>query len=181
LQWIALLLLILPGALLSSGLLAGKLQGLWLLDRFGIGDWVERISPAGALLCVGMVLRFIYLPLRLLDEGMRRIDPACLEAALMAGHGRSALVVGILIPQLRSYWLAAGLMVFVLSLGELVLAARLAAPGAIPASLLIFNQQHNGYQEGVFGQSLALGLLGLLAALILLWIWREHNPRKLTL
>jgi ABC-type Fe3+ transport system permease subunit len=46
-----------------------------------------------------------------------------------------------------------------LVLGEVSITATLASPGAEPATLWLFNQQHMGYDESVFALSLLLGLV----------------------
>jgi ABC-type Fe3+ transport system permease subunit len=169
LVWAGLLLLAIPGSFLAGGLLA--VEG-------GVRSW--GASGAWALsgslvLAGGWLLRFLYLPLRLAEEGLRSLDPALLEAAELTGHGRLARGLGVALPLAWRHLLAAGGLVFVLALGELPLADKLSPPGAVPLSVWLFNQQHYGYTEAVFALSLLAGVaavLGLALAVGLAWLAR---------
>ncbi|MBI3830477.1 MAG: iron ABC transporter permease [Planctomycetes bacterium] len=164
----ALLLLVVPGSFLASGLLAFQLQSAETADAMGgAGQWLNQALPVGMLMACGYVLRFLYLPLRLADEGLRTLDPAMLEAAELAGQSRFAQGLGVALPQLWGHLLAAGALVFVLALGELPVSDKLAPPGAVPVSVWLFDEQHRGYTDAVFALSLLVGLaaaVGLLGA-----------------
>jgi len=179
----SLLLLLIPGPFLAAGLLLQSVQAADLFDHMGrAGSWLQNAAPAGLLLCAGYVLRFLYLPLRLTDEALKALDPALLEAAELAGHTRMARGLGIALPQVWGSLLVAAALVFVLTLGELPVAVKLAPPGVLPASVWLFSQQHLGYTESVFGLSLALG--GVAVAVLagttaLLLRWRRASELRL--
>jgi len=160
----ALLLIAVPGTFLAAGVLAGQAQLGRFCDVFGSsGADFYRGIPESLYLCAGFVLRFLYLPLRLAEEGLRRVDPALLETAELAGHSRISRGLGVALPLSVRHLAAAGALVFVLVMGELPLADRLAPPKAVPLSVWLFQQQHLGYTEAVFALSLLAGGAALVA------------------
>lgn len=157
-----LFLLAVPGSFLAAALLEIYTTSAPLLKHLPLN--VSAALPT-AMLTLGYLMRFIYLPLRLVEEGLAGIDPDMMDAAAMAGHGRISRAVTIALPLLGSHIAAAAALVFILSLGELPIADRLHPPGVTPAMVWLFQQQHMGYDETVFGLSL---LLGVVAAVTLL-------------
>ena len=151
LSWTGLLLLAVPGSFLAAGLLSADLQRMEVCAGLGAaGEWLNRTAPGGLLLAFGYLLRFLYLPLRLADEGLRSLDPALLDAAELAGHSRFSRGLSVGLPLVWPHLLAAAGLVFVLSMGELPVSDRLAPPGAVPVSVWLFQEQHLGYSEAVF-------------------------------
>lgn len=144
-----LLLLALPGSFVAAGLFAVQ-----VLAREG---GLPGLSAGSVVLSLGYLLRFIYLPLRLAEEGLRGMDPAMLESAELSGHGRYSQGLSIALPTVWPHLLAAGMLVFVFVLGEVPLSQRLAPPGQTPVCLWLFNLQHYGYTERVFVLCLMLG------------------------
>lgn len=155
----ALLLLTVPGAFLAAGLMHMDQSRAVEFERWGeAGAALNAAWPASFVLALGYVLRFAYLPLRLAEEGLRGLDPALLETAALAGHGRFARGLNVALPLLWRHLGAAGALVYVLALGELPVSNPLAPPGATPLSVWLFAQQHYGYTESVFALSLLAGL-----------------------
>ena len=150
----SLFLLVVPGCFLASGLLT-----LMAWDHNGPG-----LIPGIAWLALGYSLRFLYLPLRLTEEGLRTLDPALFEAAALAGHSRLSQGLNIALPLVSRHCFAGAALAWVLAFGELPLSVRLHPPGVTPAAVWLFDQQHYGYTEDVFALSL---LSGLTAALLL--------------
>lgn len=155
----ALILLAAPGIFVAAALLNVR-----MVLGPAVPSGLAAAWPA-AVLALGYLVRFIYLPLRLVEEGLAALDPELLEAAALAGHGRLSRGAAIALPLLLPHLAAALALVFILSLGEVPIAATLSSPGLDPATLWLFQQQHQGYDENVFGLSL---LLGGVAALVLL-------------
>ncbi len=149
-----LFLLAIPGSFLAAALLETQIRTSPSISS--ISASLAESYPA-IILSVGYFVRFIYLPLRLVEEGIMSIDPALMEAATLAGHSRLSRAASIALPLAAPHVLAAAALVFILSLGEIPIAARLSPPGIQPATLWLFNQQHMGYDEAVFGLSLLLG------------------------
>jgi len=167
--WAGLLLLVLPGAFVASG---------FLTLQFKAGEWnVSWFSTSSLVLSMGYLLRFMYLPLRLAEEGLVGLSPAMLESAELAGHGRFSRGLTVALPLVWPHLLAAGALVFVFVLGELPLSYRLAPPGQTPVCLWLFNLQHYNYTESVFVLCLMLGgtvLVGLLGVASLS-AWRRRE------
>jgi len=153
-----LLLLAIPGSFLAAGMLETQLAIAPSLS------FVPGQTFAAMIFCFAYFLRFLYIPLRLVEEGLAALDPDLLDAAALAGHGRFTRAGTIALPLVLPHLLAGAALVFILSLGEVPIAARLSPPGLQPSTLWLFNQQHMGYDESVFGLSL---LLGGIAALTL--------------
>lgn len=178
----SLLLLVIPGSFLAGGLMGLDVGISQQLESTGAaGQWLANAMPAGMLMAFGYVLRFVYLPLRLAEEGLRTLDPATLEAAELAGQPGLAQGLGVALPQLWGHLLAAEALVFVLALGELPVSDKLAPPGAVPVSVWLFQQQHLGYTEAVFGLSLLVGIaagIGLFGAGILGAALRKWGTRR---
>jgi iron(III) transport system permease protein len=150
----AVLLLAVPGAFLAAALL--NLQQTALPVARGINTSLADTLPAAVLAC-GYCWRFIYLPLRLVEEGLAGLDRELLDAAALTGHSRVSAASVIALPLVLPHMLAGAALVFILALGEVPLTAPLAPPGAMPATVWLFQQQHMGYTEAVFGLSLLLG------------------------
>jgi ABC-type Fe3+ transport system permease subunit len=89
------------------------------------------------------------------------LDPDLLDAAALSGHSRLSRAGSIALPLVLPHLIAATGLVFILALGDVCMAARLAPPGIQPTTLWLFNQQHMGYDESVFGLSLLLGLVAM--------------------
>jgi iron(III) transport system permease protein len=173
----ALVLLAVPGSFLAGALFNLEQK---FMPAASLPHSLSAVAPA-TWLAFGFLIRFIYLPLRLVEEGLATLDQEMLSAAALAGHGRFARATAVALPLLLPHLFAAAALVFILSLGEVPIAARMAPPGAIPATIWLFQQQHLGYDEAVFGLSLLLGALaagtlllaGLFASMVKLWLRRE--------
>lgn len=141
-------LLAIPGSFLGVSLLALQIEATNLTPGLRL--------PL-AWMALGFALRFLFVPIRLIDEALAGIDPALLESASLLGHGRFSRAVAVVLPLSLGHLAAAAALVFALALGEVPIAAILAPPGAAPATIWLFGQQHMGYDESVFALSLLLG------------------------
>ncbi|HEY3319731.1 MAG TPA: hypothetical protein VGP72_04570 [Planctomycetota bacterium] len=163
-----LILLTVPGSFLAAAFLSIQLNlTKWLMPG---GESTLASALPAAILTVGYVARFSYIPLRLVDEGLAALDPDLMNAAAVAGHGRLSRAVSVALPLLGPHLAAGAALVLVLGLGEVAMADRLAAPGAVPATVWLFQQQHMGYDEAVFGLSLLLGALSAACLLLAGWV-----------
>ncbi|HYG78641.1 MAG TPA: hypothetical protein VEK08_26815 [Planctomycetota bacterium] len=175
----SLFLLAIPGSFLAAALLAIELALSGTLNGTALATALPAATFAAAL-----VIRFLYIPLRLVEEGLAALDPDLLDAAALAGHGRLSRAVSIALPLILPHILAASALVFIFALGEVPMSSRLAPPGLVPATVWLFQQQHMGYDEAVFGLSLLLGgvvagvllLCGTAALIILKWTDRARAP-----
>ena len=164
----ALFLLAAPGSFLAAAVLAVQVSCTGTLTPYEGNALAEAVLaglPAAAL-TFGYVVRFIYLPLRLVEEGLAGLDPEMLDAAALSGHGRISRGVAIALPLVAAHVAAAAALVFVLVLGEVAMADKLHPPGVTPATVWLFQQQHLGYDEAVFGLSLLLGAVAAAALLV---------------
>lgn len=150
-----LVLLAVPGSYLAAAGLALQVE----LQTAALAVDAEELAAVlpAAILALGYVARFLYVPLRLVEEGLAALDPEMLEAAALAGHGRLSRAVAVALPLVATHLAAAAALVFVLVLGDIAIADKLAPPGHTPATVWLFQQQHLGYDEAVFGLSLLLG------------------------
>jgi len=152
-----LFLLAIPGSFLAAALLTIQMALTdGMTSASGEVSTFAAALPA-ATLAFAFVIRFLYVPLRLVEEGLAALDPDLLDAAALSGHGRIARAVTIALPLILPHIAAATALVFVFSLGEVPMTSRLAPPGLIPATVWLFQQQHLGYDEAVFALSLLLG------------------------
>ena len=150
-----LFLLAIPGSFLATAIFSIQLNTASTLE----GAQFERLAaliPAASL-GLALLVRFLYVPLRLVEEGLASIDPEVLDSAALAGHGRLSVAISVALPLLLPHIAASTALVFILALGEIPLADRLSPPGAITAMVWLFQQQHMGYDAGVFGLSFLMG------------------------
>jgi len=160
----ALLLLAVPGSFLAAAFLALQLR----LQAAANALHAEQLAAALplAILALSYAVRFLYAPLRLVEEGLAALSPEMFEAAALAGHGRLSRAAAVAVPLVATHIAAGAGLVFVLVLGDIALADKLAPPGKVPATVWLFQQQHLGYDEAVFGLSLLLGAVVAAALLV---------------
>jgi ABC-type Fe3+ transport system permease subunit len=164
-NWVALLLLCVPGSFLGAGLLALQIE--------------LHTAFAAAVLSLGYLLRFLYVPLRLVEEGLDAIPEHTLDAARLVSPSRFHLAATVALPLCAAHLLSGGLLVFLFAMSDTALPSKLAPPGAVPATVWLFQQQHLGYDEAVFGLSALLGAVAfgsiLLTALVLAFLTRRTS------
>jgi iron(III) transport system permease protein len=148
----ALLLLCVPSSFLGAGLLALQIE--------------LHAAFAAAVLSLGFVLRFLYVPLRLVEEGLDAIPPHVIDAARLVSPSRFHLAATVALPLCLAHLLSGGLLVFLFAISDTALPSKLAPPGAVPATVWLFQQQHLGYDEAVFGLSALLGAVAVASVLI---------------
>jgi len=164
----ALLLLCVPSSFLGAGLLA--IQFSVVVDPARVHIWGTLI------LTLGYVLRFLYVPLRLVEEGLSAIPQDVIEAARLSSPSRFSLATQISLPLAGVHLLCGAVLVFLFALNEIALPSKLAPPGTQPATVWLFQQQHLGYDEAVFGLSLLLGSVA--AAAVILGAVAMHMLRR---
>jgi iron(III) transport system permease protein len=152
-----LILLAIPGSFLAAAVFSIQLNASAYLDSVELSR-IAALIPAASL-GLALLVRFIYVPLRLVEEGLASVDPEVMESAALAGHGRLSVAVSVALPLLIPHIAASTALVFILALGEIPLADRLSPPGATTAMVWLFQQQHMGYDAGVFGLSFLMGVV----------------------
>ncbi|MEI6235376.1 MAG: hypothetical protein WCT04_20155 [Planctomycetota bacterium] len=159
-----LFLLAIPGTFLGVALFSLQLDATSILSG---------LQQPLAWMAAGLALRFLYVPLRLADEAVASIDPSILESAALLGHGRTSKAMGVVLPLSSGHLAAAAALVFALVLGEVPVASILAPPGAAPATIWLFGQQHMGYDESVFALSLLLGVTTAVVIALGAWLGKR--------
>ena len=152
-----LILLAIPGSFLAAAVFSIQLNAAAWLDSVELSR-AAALIPAASL-GLALLVRFVYVPLRLVEEGLAAVDPEVMESAALAGHGRLSIAISVALPLLLPHIAASTALVFILALGEIPLADRLSPPGATTAMVWLFQQQHMGYDAGVFGLSFLMGLV----------------------
>lgn len=190
---LAAVLAILPACVLA-GAAAGR-TGLWALvllpyllppTLIGIGWLALRTTAAagseGGLLLVSAALasRLAPLAVLVLAAFLLRLDPALLEAALVSCRSRHQALGRILLPMMLPGVLAAGSLVFILSLGDVGTTLLLLPPGAESLAIKTYNYLHYGGSQAAAG--LCLLLLALAFAVtalpwMLWWLQRTWHRR----
>ena len=156
--WLA--TLVLPGVVAGLGTLK-------IAERTGLHPW---LAPSGALFTFALMARFAFVAWLPLREPVERSQ---IDAALLSGLSRIRIWRSILLPAILPRAAAAGLVVFVLALGEIGPAVLLAPPGRMTAAQHLFGLLHYGYDGAV--ASLALVLFGATA----LVTWSAMNVGRL--
>jgi ABC-type Fe3+ transport system permease subunit len=160
----ALLLLAVPGSFVAAAFLALQVRLQGAASALHAAQLAAALPLA--ILALSYVARFIYAPLRLVEEGLAALSPEMFEAAALSGHGRFSRAAAVAVPLVATHIAAGAALVFVLVLGDIAIADKLAPPGKVPATVWLFQQQHLGYDEAVFGLSLLLGAVVAAALLV---------------
>ncbi|MGD0091869.1 MAG: ABC transporter permease subunit [Planctomycetota bacterium] len=159
----ALFLLAVPGSFLAAACLASQVELQKAARAVDAGQLAAALPLA--ILALSYAARFLYAPLRLVEEGLAALNPGMFEAAALAGHGRLSRAVAVAVPLVATHIAAGAALVFVLVLGDIAIADKLHPPGYAPATVWLFQMQHLGYDEAVFGLSLLLGAVAAAALL----------------
>jgi iron(III) transport system permease protein len=148
-----------PGALLGIALIA-------LLNRPGpLGDLYASIW----VLPVAYVAQFFPFALKSLSVGVRRVEPALLEAAWLDGASAWPATWRIVAPLARGYLVVAALLVFVLASRELDATALLRPPDGDTLGFRVYDLYHYGPSR----QVAALAVLATVITTLLVVIgWR---------
>ncbi len=137
---------------------------------------LRELSGSPAILVLTHTGRF--LPIALLIQVLfyRRVDPYLFEAASLPRVSRLRRFAAVILPLETPAWLASGLAVFALSLGEIGATLLVTPPGYGTFPGKLFNLLHYGAGDQAAG--MALGLLLILltggGAAVALHRWRRH-------
>jgi len=151
--WLAVTLpMALPGPLVGIGLIR-----LWNSPVIAFTSvYGSRWMPVLAALA-----RYVPLGALVMTAALRRTDPSLIDAARVLQASRRRRLVLVHLPMLAPGLLAAGAVVFCLTLGELSATLLVAAPGHPTLSMRIYNYLHYGASDTVAGLTLAMTALVL--------------------
>ena len=156
--WFALLLpLALPGPLVGIGLIFMWNRAL-PVDLYG-----SLLMPI-----LAGVIRFIPIAALILLARYSRIDPLLLDAAQILQKSRLHTLLFIHLPLLGKALLAAALLVFVLTSGEIAATLMVAPPGQNTLTMKIYQYLHYGETSSVAGLCLVMLLLALVMGMLAL-------------
>ncbi len=95
-----------------------------------IGQWVnQKLVPSMFVLIMGHVIITIPWAIRLINSGMSGIDRRLEEAALNLGANRVQAYLLVVLPQIKSSIMAAGIFTFIVSFNNLEMSLMLVGPG----------------------------------------------------
>lgn len=95
-----------------------------------IGQWAgQKLVPSTLVLILGHVIITIPWAIRLINSGMSGVDRRLEEAALNLGANRFQAYTKVVLPQIRSSMMAAGIFTFIVSFNNLEISLMLVGPG----------------------------------------------------
>jgi iron(III) transport system permease protein len=147
----------LPGTVVAIGLI-----GLW--NRPGT---VGYIYKSMAIIVVACAARFLPVATLILGAGVRQIPGSSEEAAEVFGSGWFRIFGRIVIPQMRGAILAAWVIVFIFSFGELASTILIAPPGESTLPVRIYTLLANTTSNQVAALALMQAVI-VLAPMVLL-------------
>jgi putrescine transport system permease protein len=116
----------------------------------------------------------------LLQARLRSLDPQLEEAALDLGARPAQVFWRVTLPQILPSMVSSWLLVFTLSMDDVMLAAFLSGPGATTLPLVVFARARQGLDPSVNALAtvvLAVVAVGVVAACF--WMARQESRRRL--
>lgn len=110
-----------------------------------------------------------------IGAGMRRIPRSLEEAARLDGAGLAVVGTRILVPLLRPYLLAAGMLAFLAALGNFGIPALLGIPARFLMLTTLIYQRVTSFASGGFAQAAALAMVVAVPALLALFAQQRLN------
>ena len=89
----------------------------------------QKLVPSTAVLILGHVIITIPWAIRLINSGMSGVDKRLEDAALNLGASRLQAYLFVVLPQIRSSIMAAGIFTFIVSFNNLEMSLMLVGPG----------------------------------------------------
>jgi iron(III) transport system permease protein len=132
-EWIALLLLALPGSVIGIGLIS-----LWNTKATGL------IYASPAILVLGYLAQYAILPMRVVAASLHAVPYGLEQAAWLSGASWIATLRSIVAPLARRGLLAAWLISFVFALRDVAISIVVYPPGADTLPIRILTLMANG-------------------------------------
>jgi iron(III) transport system permease protein len=165
------------GAQLPLFALPAVLLGLGLIQFWNVADWRSVVYTAPVILALGYTARFTPLLVPLLAASYRQLPVELDEAARLDGAGPLRLLLQIHVPLLRPVLGMAGLLTFVLCVGEVPVSLLVAPPGHAPLAVRFITLITNAPSEQVAALSLITTVLALLPVAAWL-VWGDRVGRS---
>jgi iron(III) transport system permease protein len=183
LAWVATRLRVIGGRVLLAAQLPifavpAVLVGIGLIRLWNAPDWRGVVYTSPLILVLGYLARFTPLLIPLLAASYRQIPRELDEAAQLDGAGPMVVLGRIHVPLLRPILVSAGLLVFVLSVGEVPVSILVAPPGQAPLAVRFFTLITNAPSEQVAALAVITTLLALLP--VVAWLILEPDPEPST-
>lgn len=155
----------------SSGLLNGILA--W------VGIPGQNLLNSPAAVYIGMAYNFLPYMVLILYASLEKLDVRLLEAAADLGAAPSQQFWQVTVPQTLPGIAAAGLLVFITSLGDFVVPSLLGGASSMTLARLIYNQFLGPTRNWGFGSALSMVLIvavSVAIALLLRYGNRHRDP-----
>lgn len=150
---------IIPSTLIGIGLIT-----IWNQD------FLPGIYNSGAMPVLASAARFAPFASLVFLAQLRTLQPELMEAAELLQESGWLKWVWVKVPLTAPGWIAAGLIVFIFSLGELGATLLVVPAGRSTLTIRIYNFLHYGASETVASLALMISLLALLAGSLVLLI-----------
>lgn len=150
--------------------------GLGLIRLWNEPGWRGLVYTSPWILVLGYTARFAPLLVPLLAAAYRQLPAELDEAAQLDGAGPLRVLYHIHVPLLRPVLAAAGLLTFVLAVGEVPISMLVAPPGRAPLAVRFFTLITNAPAEQV--AALAFGITFLALLPIGGWLWMARLSRR---
>ena len=115
-----------------------------------------------ALIILGLLARFTFLPYKSLESAREQMDPSILEAALFSPASRFQVLRRLIYPLFRRWFYLGLMLAFVFSMNELGISTLLYPPGGEPLTVRLYTLSVNN----PVGVSSTLALLNSLTTLV---------------
>lgn len=157
--------LIVPGSAIGIGLIKMYNHGAFL--------WIY-----GTVLIVilGLLARFIIIPVISISGAVKMIDPSLENAASVHGAGYKRILAGIIFPLTGHAIIASAVLCFIFTLNELPVAIMVNPPGFNTVSVRIYSLFHFGQEQAVAVLCLIMtGVTIMLYAIMMMLFKRKGN------
>ena len=168
-RWLDLVLLITFG-------IPSTVLGIALIRFFNTTEWSFIYTGVWVVL-IGYVGRFLFITQKLIANAMKQIPVSLEEAAQLSGAGFALRIRKILLPLLSPGILAAFVIAFIFTLGELGTTILVYPPGTSVMPVKVYTIMANAPQSLTSAMSLIV-LLITLGALSLLYFGHRYVTRK---
>jgi ABC-type spermidine/putrescine transport system permease subunit II len=148
-----------------------------LATAVGLMTWFAtlRLPLSTVTLIIGHATFTLVYVTVLVGNRIRSLNPALEEAASDLGAGRGRTFVTVVLPQLRSAIIGAGVLAFVLSFGDFVTSVFLSGTEVAPLPVRIYGMLRFGLTPEINAVGTVMILITVLLGLAGIWIQRSKS------